>query len=107
MEAIMGIVLAAIFAVPATAGVPNFEVANGLASVLGSEQACGLKYDQSAIERYVAKKVGADDMSFPLLLKSITEGVKAQIAGMSQSELTAHCTQICRTAKYYGFVAEH
>lgn len=70
MEALMGIALATILAVPAMAGEPNYEVANGLASVLGSEQACGLKYDQSAIERYVAKKVGVDDMSFPLLLKS-------------------------------------
>jgi hypothetical protein len=72
MEALMGIALATILAVPAMAGEPNYEVANGLASVLGSEQACGLKYDQSAIERYVAK-IGVDDMSFPLLLKSITD----------------------------------
>jgi hypothetical protein len=101
---ILPFLLAVMVALPAAAGEINYEVVNGLASVLGSEQACGLKYDQAAIERYVTSNVGADDMSFPAVLKSMTDGIKAQIAGMSESELTAQCTQVRRTAKHYGFV---
>ena len=75
-----------------------------LATILGSEEACGLKYDQSAIESFINKKVDPKDMSFAASLSNMTDGIKFEIKSMSESSLTAHCTQIRRVAKHYGFV---
>jgi len=77
-----------------------------LGTVIGSEQTCDLTYDQDAIERFINEHVSASDMSFPSLLSMFTDGTKAEILGMSQSSLTAHCAQIRRIAKQYGFVVE-
>jgi hypothetical protein len=79
------------------------ELALQLSSVIGSEQACGLTYDQDAIQRFINEHVSASDMSFPGNLNFFTIGTKAGIERMSQSALTAHCTQIRRIAKQYGF----
>ena len=77
----------------------SFTVALNLGSVIGSEQACGLTYDRDPIERFITEHVKASDMSFPSTLNMMTMGTKVAI-----KDLTAHCTQIRRVAKEYGFI---
>jgi hypothetical protein len=77
-----------------------------LGSVLGSETACSLTYDQNAIQNYIVKHVDADDMMFATSLNGETEYAKNSTKEMSASSLTAHCTQIRRVAKQYGFARE-
>jgi hypothetical protein len=79
------------------------DLANQLGTVIGSEQACGLSYDQDAIQRFINDHVSASDMEFPTMLSTMVDGTKVEIESMSQSALTAHCTQIRRIAKHYGF----
>lgn len=79
--------------------------AMNLGNVLASENACGLSYDQSAIAAFIEKNVEADDMGFPSTLQLMTVGAEVGLKDMSQSEVTAHCTQIRRLAKAYGFTA--
>lgn len=86
---------------PAAAGEPN--LALNLGTVLGSEEFCGLTYDQGAIEAFIEKRVAADDMSFAAELNTMTNGTKIENQDMSPSEKTAHCTQIRRVAKAFGF----
>jgi hypothetical protein len=88
-----------IIASPAVADNTDLE----LGSVLGSETACGLTYDQDAIQRFIVKHVDAKDMMFVSRLDSMTTGTKGEIKEMSPSSLVAHCTQIRRVAKHYGF----
>ncbi|MBU2533339.1 MAG: signal recognition particle [Alphaproteobacteria bacterium] len=80
------------------------QVAIDLGTVLASEDACGLTYDQAAITGYIEDKVEADDMSFPSTLQMMTESTRYDIEDMSTSSLTAHCAQIRRIAKSYNFV---
>jgi len=47
--------------------------------------------------------VPADDMTFASSLNMQVIGVKAFQKEMSASQKTAHCTQIARVAKSYGF----
>jgi hypothetical protein len=75
-----------------------------LGDMLGSETACGLTYDQDAIQNFIVKHVDPNDMGFAPSLLSLTAGTKALIGEMSASSLTAHCTQIRRVAKHYGFI---
>jgi hypothetical protein len=81
----------------------SMQIAMDLGSVLGSEEACGLEFDQSAIAGFIEDKVAADDMSFASNLQTMTMGQEYQLADYSKSALTAHCTQISRVAKSYGF----
>lgn len=82
----------------------SMTLANELGSVLASEEACGLTFDQDAISAFIEKRVPADDMAFPSSLNMMVMGSEAQIADMSTSAKTAHCTQIRRIAKSNGFL---
>jgi hypothetical protein len=104
LNALAGIATAvAVVGITSVYGEDSTRVALNLGSVLGSEKACGLAYDREAINRFIAEHVSATDMSFPSSLNVLTEGTKNQIESMSESSLTAHCTQIRRIAKQYGF----
>lgn len=96
-------VAAMLFATPAIAD--SMTTAVALGSVLASEEVCGLTYDQRAIEAYILKNVKADDMQFPSTLQTMTQGQMYQLKEMSKSQMTAHCSQIRRLAKSYGFTA--
>jgi hypothetical protein len=78
-------------------------LALNLGSVLGSEKLCGFKYDQAAIRAFIEKNVSARDMGFPSSLEQMTRGAEAEYGSMSESAVTAHCAQIARIAKSYGF----
>ncbi|ELT50989.1 hypothetical protein [Brucella intermedia] len=84
--------------------VKSSQLANRLGSVLASEEACGLTYDQGAIEKFISANVAADDMSFPSMLDVMTNGNRVSLERMSPSQKTAHCTQVRRVAKSYKFV---
>lgn len=75
-----------------------------LGSVIGSEEFCGLSYDQGAIEAFVARNVSENDMAFAAELDDQVGGTKVENKEMSASEKTAHCTQIRRVAKSFGFI---
>lgn len=89
---------------PAKAQRETLHLASELGSVLGAEAGCKLKYDQQAIKAYIESKVKADDMKFPSVLQSMSEGTAYRIKGMSESEKTAFCAQIARVAKANKFV---
>lgn len=89
---------------PAWAGdIESMQLANQLGAVLAAEELCGLSYDPAAIAAFIEKNVAADDMGFPGMLRLMTDGARAQGAGLSASGTTAHCTQMRRIAKSYGF----
>ncbi len=79
-------------------------LANELGSVLASEKPCGLTFDQAAISAFIESKVPAKDMSFPSTLMVMTKGSAVQLEELSEAGKVAHCTQIRRVAKSYGFV---
>lgn len=79
------------------------QVAMALGDVLAAEQACGFAYDQAAIETFIDKNVDAADMEFSSTLNMMTAGSKFSLDQMSPSQKTAHCRQVGRVAKSYGF----
>ncbi|WP_244560180.1 signal recognition particle [Bosea sp. TND4EK4] len=93
----------------ATAGaaqdLKSMTLANELGSVLASEELCDLSYNQSAIAAFIEKRVKADDLGFATNLRMMTAGQEFQLKGISASSKTAHCAQIRRVAKAYGFVS--
>jgi hypothetical protein len=105
MKIMIGAAILAAMVVPAHAqGLGSMQIATALGSVLASEKACGLSYDQAAIAAYIEDNVSAEDMSFTSTLQMMTAGQEMQIADLSPSSKTAHCTQVARVAKSYKFV---
>lgn len=92
------------FAAPAVASSTNTAIALG--TVLASEEICGLTYNQDAIGKYIEQNVAADDMQFASTLQMMTDGTRLNLQEMGKSQLTAHCAQIKRVAKSYGFTSE-
>lgn len=84
----------------------TMQLADQLGTMLASEEACGLAFDQDAIERYVEDKVPAADMGFVSMLNTMVTGNKFQLGSMSASTKTAHCAQVRRAARAHGFLGE-
>jgi hypothetical protein len=101
MKSILALVLLAttIAAAPAKAMDDN-----ELYTLLGSEEPCGLHYDQDAIERLINKYFKPDDTSVINMMSSQVSGTKIEVQQMSASTLTAHCVQVRRAAKHYGLI---
>ncbi|WP_100965552.1 signal recognition particle [Bosea sp. FBZP-16] len=100
-----GVLVAAALAasVAAAQDMKAIALANELGSLLASEALCELSYDQAAIAAFVEKRVKPDDMSFTNNLRMMTGGQEIQLKSLTASGKTAHCTQIKRVAKSYGF----
>lgn len=82
----------------------TMQMALNLGAVLAAEKPCGFAYDQAAIEAFIDKNVPADDMGFPAMLTTMTSGAEFELQSMSESQKTAHCRQVGRIAKSYGFI---
>jgi hypothetical protein len=90
-------------ATPVRAEDSSYDILMRLSLILGSEKACGLQLNKSAIYQYIDKNVNGD-ASFVLSLKSLTEGNASSIAALSRDELAAHCSQVRRAAAKLGFI---
>jgi hypothetical protein len=82
----------------------SMNLATELGDVLASEEFCGLHYDQGAIGKFIDSHVSPDDMAFTPMLTMITTGQGLENEQMSKSAKTAHCVQITRVARSYGFI---
>ncbi len=75
-----------------------------LATVLGSETVCGFEYDEDTIKTFITQQhIDENDATFVSDLSLISQGQKSDIEKMSKGMLAAHCVQIRRVAKQYGF----
>jgi hypothetical protein len=75
-----------------------------LGDVVGSEDACGLSFDAAAVAAFVETTVAADDMAFAGRMDGAARIMRHKIEGFGAAQRAAHCAQIRRVAKTYGFV---
>jgi hypothetical protein len=100
---ILVVVLAA--SAPANAqSLRSLQAANDLGRIMASESFCGLSYDRAAIQTYIVKNVPSSDKGFPSLLQDIVAGHKALQHRMTVAQKTAHCSQVQRIGRDYGFI---
>jgi hypothetical protein len=83
------IITVMIAATPAMAEDSSYDTLLLLSPILGSEKACGLQLNKSAIYQYIDKNVNGDAGFIPML-KTSTEGYMSMIATLSSVELAAH-----------------
>lgn len=98
------IFLIMIIIVSRTAYAAEANISLKLGNILGSEEFCGLLFDQAAIQTFVEKNVSDNDMEFISELETMIRGTIAENQNMSSSSKTARCTQVRRVAKSYGFI---
>ncbi|WP_421980506.1 signal recognition particle [Roseibium sp.] len=104
---LLGVLIGIVFPITSAGAwddMQRIRTAQALGSVLGSEQACNLRYNQSAIQQFIADHIPASDMQFAGQLMIMTQGSEYELQNMSTSVRTAHCTQTARVAKSYGFI---
>jgi len=79
-------------------------LAVSLGEVLGSEDFCGLKYDQGAVKTFMDKHVHKDDAEFSETLRMVTGWTHYRNGIMPDSDKPAECAAIERVARSYGFI---
>lgn len=94
----------ALLASPAHAYEDATATAFTLGSVLGSEVACKLSLDASAVGAFVAERVDPAEMGFANYLGSIAKATSAQIEAMTEAAKAAHCKAIAGSAAHYGLL---
>lgn len=82
----------------------SMQAATSLGNIIASEEVCELHYNQEAITAWVEKNISESDMDFPSTLTMMVQGSEYQIKEQSPSARTAHCAQVRRVAKKFGFV---
>lgn len=82
----------------------SWELAEQLGRILGSEDFCGLTFDQNAIAEFIRKNVKEDDTEFANSLNMTTQNAARETKDMTSSQKTALCVQITRTAKSFSFI---
>lgn len=101
------IIISALAVAPSLASAQSVEgmrIADGLGTVIASEEFCGLSYDQEAIVSWIDSNAPANDLQFPSLLNMSVTGTGYMIQGMAASAKTAHCAAVAKTARSYGFI---
>lgn len=91
------------FATGSTMALDSYDAAEQLANVLASEQICNLTFDQDAIEAWIEANVAADDMEFSGNLTGSMSLSEYMLDEMPPSAQTAHCAQVRRVSKSFGF----
>lgn len=81
------------------------DIVRGLGPVLAAENACGLKYDQTAIAAFIRKNVDPTDANFTNVLNYMTDTTNASVEKMTASSKQAFCIQETRVAESYGFIS--
>jgi hypothetical protein len=72
-----------------------------LGEILGSEKACGLRFDDEAIRAIIEKNTSAD-VYFTMYI-SVAE---ARSERMGSAQLAVHCFQTKRSAEFLGLFAK-
>lgn len=80
------------------------DLADSVGKVIGSEEGCGLTYDQSAIEAFITKNVPPSDSSFLENMEMAADVAKLDFKDMTNSKKTARCVLVKRMAEHYGFL---
>ena len=82
----------------------SYRVAEQLGVLIGSEEFCGLVFDQGAIDDYIRTHVKPDDLDFSTHLDTQVWTARNGSKDMSASEKTARCTQVARNARVLRLV---
>jgi hypothetical protein len=100
-------VAVSVFALPAaTFSADEEKFARQLGDLIGSEKACGLKFDPDAIQALIAKNVSADNLDFTSRLNGDIDLAKFRARKMEGAQLRAHCFQIKRSAEALGLLSK-
>lgn len=77
-----------------------------LGSILGSESACDLDFDNEAIKAYLKDNANPDDLSLPNALSMMTDGTRIQLEAKTPAQLAAHCQLVRQSAGKIGILSE-
>jgi hypothetical protein len=96
------IALALLIAPTPAPAITSWDAAEGLGSIIASEQACGLSLDGRAVTGWIEANVDRKDMKFTETLALHVRVKSRELAEMSQTMKEAHCAQVGRLVKAYA-----
>lgn len=84
--------------------IESMQKASDLGNLLASEAYCGFAFDQAAISAWIDANTDPSDMGFAGMLNTMTAGAAYEFEGHTESQKSAHCHSVERSAKHFGFI---
>lgn len=97
-----GWVLFLLTAAPALADVDGMMFATQVGGLLGSDEACGITFDQDKVRAYVLANTSPTDLSVSNLLATVIQGNRLRLQTEKPSDLAIHCDLAKRSADALG-----
>ena len=83
----------------------NVALALSMGSLLGSEEACNIHFDNSKVDAFIKKNVADDDIYFADTVSTGARVQPTEISRMSSAVLAAHCAQMRKLAKKFEIIS--
>lgn len=82
----------------------RMQLATDVANVIVAEEYCGMSYNYTKVNDFLATIIKADDFTFNSLLDNSVLGRKFVIKDHSKMAKVTFCTQMKRVAKHYELI---
>jgi hypothetical protein len=82
----------------------NYVLAERLAEIIVSKDACGYALEEAAIEAAIEKEVNAKDWEFPNTLEVNIYSEKQTLEGLGELQLKLWCQQLTRAGRNRGYI---
>jgi hypothetical protein len=96
--------LALLAAYPASANVNTMLFATEIGVILGSDEACGLAFNQDSVRAYILANTSADDLSAPNMIATMVQGNRIRLKSEKPFDLAIHCDLVTRSAQALGLL---
>lgn len=82
----------------------NYELAERLAEIIVSKDACGYVLEETAIQAAIEKQVNDNDWEFPNSLEINISSEKYTLESLDELQLKLRCQQLTRAGKKRGYI---
>lgn len=98
----LAFVLVLIASSPAMADVDGMMFATQVGGLLGSDEACGITFDQDKVRAYILANTSPTDLAVSNLLATVIQGNRLRLPTEKPSDLAIHCDLAKRSADALG-----
>jgi hypothetical protein len=89
---------------PALANVEGMMFATEIGGLLGSDEACGIVFNQDKVRAYILANTSPTYLSVSNLLATVIQGNRLRLQSEKPSDLAIHCDLAKRSADALGLI---
>ena len=95
-----------LIAAPVMANIDTMTFAANVGGMLGSDEACGISFDQAKVEAYILANTDATDLTAANMIATMIEGNRFRLKSVKPTDLAIHCALAKRSADALGLTQD-